>query len=78
VFAAFGCHPLAAAEWDEAMAARVRRLVSSNPKVVAVGECGLDYHYESEPAAREAQWVVFVAQMTLAAGAYTRSLLSST
>jgi hypothetical protein len=46
VYGAFGCHPLSAAEWDGTMAATVRRLVSTHPSVVAVGECGLDYHYE--------------------------------
>ena len=34
------------------------------PEVVAVGECGLDYHYEHSP--REAQRQVFAAQIALA------------
>lgn len=47
VYGAFGCHPLSAAEWNQDMAAAVRKLVTERPdKVVAVGECGLDYHYE--------------------------------
>jgi len=34
------------------------------PEVVAVGECGLDYHYDHSP--REAQRTVFAAQIALA------------
>jgi TatD DNase family protein len=34
------------------------------PKVVAVGECGLDYHYDNSP--REAQRAAFAAQIALA------------
>ena len=36
----------------------------SNPEVVAVGECGLDYHYDHSP--RDAQREVFAAQIQLA------------
>lgn len=54
VMAAFGCHPLSAAEWNDDMAAQVRDLVSNNPAVVAVGECGLDYYYP-RLAAKEAR-----------------------
>ena len=49
VFAAFGCHPLSAAEWNDDMEALVRRMVSERRgQVVAVGECGLDYYMERE------------------------------
>ncbi len=34
------------------------------PKVMAIGECGLDYHYDNSP--REAQREVFAAQIALA------------
>lgn len=36
----------------------------SEPKVVAVGECGLDYHYDNSP--REVQSEMFAAQIALA------------
>ena len=39
----------------------------THPKVVAVGECGLDYHYENNEDMRKLQHEVFVAQMELAA-----------
>lgn len=38
-----------------------------HPKVVAVGEIGLDYHYDFAP--REVQHAVFIEQMTIAAEA---------
>jgi len=67
VFAAFGCHPLSAHEWNDEMASLVKSTVSdSTNSVVAVGECGLDYHYAmkeieadvglADDAARGARW----------------------
>ena len=67
VFAAFGCHPLSAHEWNDEMASLVKSMVSdSTNSVVAVGECGLDYHYAmkeieadaglADDAARGARW----------------------
>ena len=53
VFAAFGCHPLSASDWfasapgDVSVAAATRDLVANHPRVVAVGECGLDYYVQS-------------------------------
>jgi len=52
VFAAFGCHPLSASDWfandpgDVSVAAATRELVANHPRVVAVGECGLDYYVQ--------------------------------
>ena len=52
VFAAFGCHPLSASDWfasapgDVSVAAATRDLVANHPRVVAVGECGLDYYVQ--------------------------------
>ncbi|HTO97624.1 MAG TPA: TatD family hydrolase [Myxococcales bacterium] len=40
------------------------RRICSDPEVVAVGECGLDFHYDHSP--REAQREVFVRQIRLA------------
>jgi TatD DNase family protein len=59
VFATVGVHPH---EAKDGMAF-VTELLSA-PKVVAVGECGLDYHYDYSP--REAQREVFAAQIALA------------
>jgi TatD DNase family protein len=61
---AVGCHPHDAKIFDESGGeSLVRRLVES-PKVIAIGEIGLDYHYDWSP--REAQREVFRRQMILA------------
>lgn len=60
---AIGCHPHNAAYYDDALEARLReRLHDEN--VSAVGEIGLDYHYDLSP--REVQRDVFRAQIRLA------------
>jgi TatD DNase family protein len=48
VFAAVGVHPHDAAVLDEPMWQELSSLVR-HPRVVAVGEIGLDYHYEHSP-----------------------------
>ena len=64
IYAAVGSHPDAADEVNEAVLEEYRRLVRENPKVKAIGEIGLDYHYEDIP--REIQLKAFRAQMELA------------
>ncbi len=44
VFAALGIHPQHAAETEEGYEAFLENLLRSSPKVVALGECGLDYY----------------------------------
>ncbi len=63
VFAAIGFHPHEAAGCDAAWRRRVEKLLGS-PGVVAVGEIGLDYHYDLSP--REDQRTVFAWQLGLA------------
>ena len=65
LYAAVGSHPDAADEVDEAVLEEYRQLCRSNPKIKAIGEIGLDYHYEDIP--REIQLKAFRAQMALAA-----------
>ena len=64
VYAAVGSHPDAADEVNDDVLEEYRRLVGSNPKIKAIGEIGLDYHYEDIP--REIQQRAFRAQMGLA------------
>jgi len=64
IYGAFGLHPLSAHEWDDDVAERVQSLLT-HPKAVAVGEAGLDYHYESDPEVHEVQKKVFRTQMEL-------------
>jgi len=63
VFAAVGVHPHDAKLWDERARGAVRGWLGST-RVVAVGECGLDYHYEHSP--RELQRRAFEEQLELA------------
>ena len=63
VFATAGIHPHDAAGFDEQRdIPRLRELLGV---AVAVGECGLDYHYDNSP--RPAQRAAFAAQIALAA-----------
>ena len=64
IYAAVGSHPDAADEVDDAALEEYRALCRQNPKIKAIGEIGLDYHYEDIP--REIQLRAFRAQMALA------------
>lgn len=64
LYAAVGSHPDAADEVNEAVLDEYRALCRDNPKVKAIGEIGLDYHYEDVP--RQRQLEAFRAQMALA------------
>ena len=64
IYAAVGSHPDVADEVNEAVLEEYRRLVAENPKIKAIGEIGLDYHYEDIP--REIQLKAFRMQMELA------------
>jgi TatD DNase family protein len=63
VWAAVGFHPHEAKDCDEAAFAEIERL-SREPRVVAIGECGLDYHYDFSP--RDVQRAVFERHLALA------------
>ena len=64
IYAAVGSHPDVADEVDDALIAQYRELCKLHPKVKAIGEIGLDYHYEDIP--REIQQRAFRLQMELA------------
>ena len=64
LYAAVGSHPDAADEVNEDALEEYRTLCKLNPKVKAIGEIGLDYHYEDIP--RDIQKKAFIAQMELA------------
>lgn len=54
VWATVGVHPHDAEQCDDALEAELCRLASS-PRVVAIGEIGLDFHYDHSPRERQAQ-----------------------
>lgn len=64
VYAAVGSHPDAADEVTEETLNIYRQLIQGNPKIRAIGEIGLDYHYEDIP--RGIQLRAFRMQMELA------------
>lgn len=64
IYAAAGSHPDAADEVDETVLEEYKALCRANPKIKAIGEIGLDYHYEDIP--RDIQCRAFRLQMELA------------
>ena len=64
VYAAVGSHPDAADEVNDDVLEAYRKLCRLHSKVKAIGEIGIDYHYEDIP--RELQLKAFRAQMALA------------
>ena len=63
IYAAVGVHPHDSKDWDDNFIDEIRTL-ASHPKVVAIGEIGLDYFYDFSP--REKQLAAFEAQIKLA------------
>ncbi|MET0621895.1 MAG: TatD family hydrolase [Pyrinomonadaceae bacterium] len=64
VYAAAGVHPHDARRYDDAAERRLLGVLRGSARVVALGEIGLDYHYDNSP--REAQREVFARQLRLA------------
>ncbi len=65
MYACVGIHPSDCYKYDdmEAVLSEIERMLS-HPKAVALGECGLDYHYDFSPF--DVQRVWFEAQLCLA------------
>ncbi|BAC12003.1 TatD family hydrolase [Oceanobacillus iheyensis] len=63
IYAAVGWHPVDAIDMTEEDLSWIEQL-SSHPKVVAIGEMGLDYHWDKSP--KEIQKEVFRKQIALA------------
>ena len=64
LYGAVGSHPDVADEVNETVLEEYRMLCKQNSKIRAIGEIGLDYHYEDIP--REIQQKAFRMQMELA------------
>jgi TatD DNase family protein len=63
LYAAAGVHPHDASKWDGARADLIKKYMA-HPKAAALGEIGLDFHYDHSP--RDAQRTAFEAQLDLA------------
>lgn len=64
IYASIGMHPHEAAHTTAADLERVAAVLRAYPKAVALGEIGLDYHYDFAPRAVQRTW--FDAQLSLA------------
>lgn len=64
-YAAVGIHPSDIAGLSESVMGELREL-TGKPKVVAIGEIGLDYYWDKEPEVQEAQRYWFRRQLALA------------
>ena len=64
-YAAVGVHPSEVGELTEADIQELKSMVQDNPKVRAIGEIGLDYHFDDDPP-RDVQKKWFVRQLELA------------
>lgn len=63
IYAAVGVHPHETKEWEDELLKTIEDL-SKNPKVVAIGEIGLDYYYDFSP--KDIQIKAFKSQIELA------------
>ena len=64
VYAAVGVHPHDARLYDDPAERRLKGILDGGGRVVALGEIGLDFHYDNSP--REVQREVFARQLRLA------------
>ena len=65
LYAGVGIHPEEIDEFDDNTCARLAEL-AANKKVIAVGEIGLDYHWEKDSERRLIQQKIFIEQLDLA------------
>ncbi len=63
IFASVGAHPHESRQFRDTHADEIRRL-AAHPKVLAIGEIGLDYYYDRSP--RDVQKRVLIRQLELA------------
>ena len=64
-YSALGIHPENANEFKEDTIEEIKQYIKENKKIVAIGEIGLDYHWNENPE-KEIQKDVFRKQMDLA------------
>ena len=63
IYAAVGIHPHEAGSWNEETYRQVREM-AQHPRVVAIGEIGLDYYWDHSPRDRQSE--AFETQLALA------------
>lgn len=65
MFAGIGVHPEEVSDWTKDSAEKIFEL-AKNKKVVAIGEIGLDYHWEKSSEGKILQQKIFVEQLDIA------------
>ena len=65
LYAGVGIHPEEIDDFDEKTCARLAEL-AADKKIIAIGEIGLDYHWEKDSERRLIQQKIFIAQLDLA------------
>lgn len=65
LYAGVGIHPEEIDDFDEKTCARLAEL-AADKKVIAIGEIGLDYHWEKDSTRRLIQQKIFIEQLDLA------------
>lgn len=63
IYAAVGIHPHDTKNWDDSLLKQIEKL-ATHPKVVAIGEIGLDYYYDFSPKTKQIK--AFKSQLDLA------------
>ncbi|MCX8104881.1 MAG: YchF/TatD family DNA exonuclease [Ignavibacterium album] len=63
IYAAVGIHPHDTKDWDDSILTKIEEL-AKHPKVVAIGEIGLDYYYDFSPKTQQIK--AFKSQIELA------------
>jgi len=63
VFGMLGVHPSEAKDWDDSLIDIIKKY-SSNPKIIAIGEIGLDYYWDK--SFNDIQKDVFIKQIKIA------------
>lgn len=64
IYLTLGWHPVEAIDFNEEKYNMIKEIALNNPKVVAIGEIGLDYHWDKSP--KDVQKEVFKKQIQLA------------
>jgi len=64
IYAALGIHPHEAGQVNDAVLGEIEALARANPRVVAIGETGLDFFYDHSP--RDVQEAAFRSHLQLA------------
>ncbi len=64
IFCTQGIHPHSASEFNDDVGKIIKDNASTHDKVLAIGEIGLDYHYDKSP--REIQKKAFIDQLEIA------------